>query len=52
MENEQKMNQINLKLAEKQFSQLDQLSEELGGVSKSNLIKVAISEFIIKYSDN
>lgn len=50
-ETKQIMKQINLKLTEKQINQLDELGEALGGVSKSNLIRMAIAELLIKYSE-
>lgn len=49
MKKEEKMKQINLKLTQKQLDQLDILGRELGNISKSDLIRLAISEFILKY---
>lgn len=43
------MKQINLKLTLKQHEDLEALSKALGDVSKSNLIRIAIAEYIIKY---
>ncbi len=51
MENEQKMKQINLKLTEKQLNDLEKLSNAMGNVSKSNLIRIAITEYIMKYEE-
>lgn len=51
MENEEKMKQINLKLTENQLLQLDKLSNAMGNVSKSNLIRIAITEYIMKYNE-
>lgn len=44
-----KMKQINLKLTEKQSAQLETLSLELGGISISDLIRLAIGDLCIKY---
>lgn len=49
MNDKQKMQQINLKLTEKQHQELDKLSKAFGSVSKSNLIRIAITEYLIKY---
>ena len=49
MENEQKMKQINLKLTEKQLHDLEKLSNVMGNVSKSDLIRIAITEYMMKY---
>lgn len=46
-----RMKQINLKLTEKQNAQLETLSQELGGISISDLIRLAIGDLCIKYSD-
>jgi hypothetical protein len=46
---EGKMKQINLKLTEKQSAQLETLSLELGGISISDLIRLAIGDLCIKY---
>jgi metal-responsive CopG/Arc/MetJ family transcriptional regulator len=43
--------QINLKLTIKQLDQLGDLSTAMGNVSKSNLIRIAITEYIMKYKD-
>lgn len=51
MENEEKMKQINLKLTENQLDQLEKLSNAMGNVSKSNLIRIAITEYLMKYQD-
>ena len=44
-----KMKQINLKLTEKQNAQLETLSQELGGISIADLIRLAIGDLCIKY---
>jgi hypothetical protein len=49
MVKEGKMKQINLKLTEKQNAQLETLSQELGGISISDLIRLAIGDLCIKY---
>jgi len=46
-----KMKQINLKLTEKQNAQLETLSQELGGISIADLIRLAIGDLCIKYSN-
>ncbi|MBZ2165921.1 ribbon-helix-helix protein, CopG family [Methanobacterium spitsbergense] len=46
-----KIKQLNLKLTEKQFDQLEYLSNATGNVSKSNLIRIAITEYVMKYID-
>jgi len=51
MSNETKFKQLNLKLTEKQLNQLEDLSTAMGNVSKSNLIRIAITEYIMKYKD-
>ena len=38
--------QINVALSEKQYEELDHLSKALGNVSRSNLIRMAIAEFL------
>jgi metal-responsive CopG/Arc/MetJ family transcriptional regulator len=38
--------QINVSLEENQYQKLDHLSKALGNVSKSNLIRIAIAEFL------
>ena len=43
--------QLNFKLSEKQLDQLESLSIAMGNVSKSNLIRIAITEYIMKYND-
>ena len=43
--------QLNFKLSEKQLNQLESLSTAMGSVSKSNLIRIAITEYIMKYSE-
>ena len=43
--------QLNLKLTEKQLDQLKDLSNAMINVSKSNLIRIAITEYIMKYKD-
>lgn len=48
---EGKMKQINLKLTENQNKQLETLSQELGGISISDLIRLAIGDLCIKYSN-
>jgi len=42
--------QLNFKLSEKQLEDLEKLSTAMGNVSKSNLIRIAITEYIMKYS--
>jgi metal-responsive CopG/Arc/MetJ family transcriptional regulator len=51
MSNETKYKQLNIKLTEKQLDQLEDLSNAMGNVSKSNLIRIAITEYIMKYKD-
>ncbi len=51
MEEKEGMRQINLKLTIKQHQELETLSRKLGDISKSNLIRLAISEFLYKYKD-
>ena len=48
--NETKVKQLNLKLTEKQLNDLELLSKAMGNVSKSNLIRIAITEYIMKYN--
>jgi metal-responsive CopG/Arc/MetJ family transcriptional regulator len=43
--------QLNFKLTEKQLEDLEKLSNAMGNVSKSNLIRIAITEYIMKYKD-
>ena len=43
--------QLNFKLSEKQLDQLEDLSNAMGNVSKSNLIRIAITEYVMKYKD-
>jgi metal-responsive CopG/Arc/MetJ family transcriptional regulator len=43
--------ELNLKLTEKQLNELEKLSSAMGNVSKSNLIRIAITECIMKYKD-
>ena len=43
------MKQINLKLTVKQIEDLDKLSRAMGNVSKSNLIRIAVAEYISKH---
>ena len=43
------MKQINLKLTVNQIEDLDKLSKAMGNVSKSNLIRVTIAEYISKH---
>jgi metal-responsive CopG/Arc/MetJ family transcriptional regulator len=45
------MKQINLKLTEKQHEDLEKLSNAMGDVSKSNLIRIAITEYVMKYQN-
>jgi metal-responsive CopG/Arc/MetJ family transcriptional regulator len=45
------MKQINIKLSLKQHEDLDQLSYAMGGLSKSNLIRVAIAEYVSKHHE-
>jgi metal-responsive CopG/Arc/MetJ family transcriptional regulator len=42
--------QLNFKLSEKQLEDLEKLSNAMGNVSKSNLIRIAITEYIMKYN--
>ena len=49
--NETKIKQLNLKLTEKQLDDSDKLSNAMGNVSKSNLIRIAITEYIMKYEN-
>jgi len=42
--------QLNFKLSEKQLEDLEKLSTAMGNVSKSNLIRIAITEYIMKYN--
>jgi len=51
MANESNYKQLNLKLTEKQLEDLEKLSNAMGNVSKSNLIRIAITEYILKYKD-
>jgi metal-responsive CopG/Arc/MetJ family transcriptional regulator len=43
--------QLNFKLSEKQLEDLEKLAEAMGNVSKSNLIRIAITEYIMKYKN-
>jgi len=43
--------QLNFKLSEKQLEDLEKLSFAMGNVSKSNLIRIAITEYLMKYKD-
>lgn len=43
--NPEDMKQINIKITQKQYKKLDELSQAYGGISKSNLIRIAISEY-------
>ncbi len=43
--------QLNFKLSEKQLEDLEKLSIAMGNVSKSNLIRIAITEYIMKYNE-
>lgn len=45
------MKQINLKLSVNQLEDLNKLSKVMGNVSKSNLIRVAVAEYISKHRD-
>jgi metal-responsive CopG/Arc/MetJ family transcriptional regulator len=40
------MRQINLKLTVRQHDDLDKLAEAMGGLSRSNMIRIAIAEYI------
>jgi metal-responsive CopG/Arc/MetJ family transcriptional regulator len=51
MSNETKYKQLNIKLTETQLDQLEDLSNAMGNVSKSNLIRIAITEYLMKYKD-
>jgi metal-responsive CopG/Arc/MetJ family transcriptional regulator len=51
MGNESKYKQLNLKLTAKQLDDLERLSNAMGNVSKSNLIRIAITEYIMKYKE-
>jgi predicted DNA-binding protein len=46
MEYEKDMKPINIKLSLNQHEDLEKLSKRLGNVTKSNLIRIAIAEFI------
>jgi metal-responsive CopG/Arc/MetJ family transcriptional regulator len=46
MEDEKDMKPINIKLSLKQHEELEKLSKSLGNVTKSNLIRIAIAEFL------
>jgi len=46
-----KLKQLNLKLTAKQLEDLEKLSNAMGNVSKSNLIRIAITEYLMKYND-
>lgn len=48
--NDIKVKQLNLKLTEKQLDDLELLSKAMGNVNKSNLIRIAITEYIMKYN--
>jgi metal-responsive CopG/Arc/MetJ family transcriptional regulator len=43
--------QLNFKLSETQLEDLEKLSTAMGNVSKSNLIRIAITEYIMKYEN-
>ena len=43
--------QLNFKLSEKQLEDLEKLSNAMGNVSKSNLIRIAITEYLMKYKE-
>jgi metal-responsive CopG/Arc/MetJ family transcriptional regulator len=49
MGNKTNFKQLNFKLSEKQLEDLEKLSSAMGNVSKSNLIRIAITEYIMKY---
>lgn len=49
MEEKAIMKQINLKLTENQHKDLEKLSTAMGDVSKSNIIRIAITEYVMKY---
>ncbi|MBU0958336.1 MAG: ribbon-helix-helix protein, CopG family [Nanoarchaeota archaeon] len=49
MEEKAIMKQINLKLTEKQHKDLEKLGYAMGDVSKSNMIRIAITEYLMKY---
>lgn len=51
MSNETKYKQLNIKLTEKQLNRLEDLSNAMGNVSKSNLIRIAITEYVMKYKE-
>ena len=51
MDCEMKYKQLNIKLTEKQLDHLEDLSNAMGNVSKSNLIRIAITEYIMKYEN-
>ena len=48
---EPKIKQLNFKLSEKQLEDLERLSNAMGNVSRSNLIRIAITEYIMKYNE-
>ena len=43
--------QLIFKLTRKQLDELEKLSSAMGNVSKSNLIRIAITEYLMKYMD-
>jgi metal-responsive CopG/Arc/MetJ family transcriptional regulator len=49
MKDQDKMYQINLKLTGKQMNELEALSKAMGSVSVSNLIRISITEYLMKY---
>jgi len=51
MDNTHLDNQLNFKLSEKQLEDLEKLSTAMGNFSKSNLIMIAITEYLMKYKD-
>ena len=51
MKEETNFKQLNFKLSKKQLNELEKLSTAMGNVSKSNLIRIAITEYIMKYKE-
>lgn len=45
------MKQIHLSISEEQYEELNKLGEKLGGVSKNNLIRLALARLIHEYKD-
>jgi len=43
------MKQMNVKITTTQYEKLTQLSKAYGGISKSNLVRIAVSEYIYNH---